>query len=108
MNPAYANVLPQIYLQLQIYLACNDSFYPLFLWKKVGLQSTKYSPLLCCWFTEQGRPRTCEGYGLLPNCVLWESLGRTFIVSAAVFFGLRPVWSVPLGRICNHLMYKCD
>ena len=40
MNPAYANVLLQIYLQLQIYPAFNVSLYPLFLWKKVDLRST--------------------------------------------------------------------
>jgi len=39
-EPCISNVLLQIYLQLQIYLACNDSLYPLFLWKKVGLRST--------------------------------------------------------------------
>ena len=89
-GPCISNVLLQIYLQLQIYLACNDSLYPPSYGRRWTCGVRMYSPLLCCWFTEQRRSWTCEGYGLLPNCVLWESMGRALKFSAAVFSGCAP------------------
>ncbi|WVZ51275.1 hypothetical protein U9M48_002432, partial [Paspalum notatum var. saurae] len=54
-------------------------------------------------YFRQGRKEDDRGRVRVTACFPTVSCGKL----RCCVFGLRPVWSVPLERICNHLMYKC-